>query len=152
MIYGVAKSQTRLSNRTELKNTKELIFETETNSQRTDLWLPRERGSGGGIDWEFGFSKCKLLHQFSSVSQLCPTLCNPMDHSTPSFHIHDQLPELAQTNVHRVNYAIQPPHPLWSPSLPAFNLSQNQGLFQEVSSSHQVAKGLEFQLQHQSFQ
>ena len=90
--------------------------------------------------------------QFSSVSQLCPTLCNPMDCSMPGLPVHHQLPELTQTNVHWVGDAIQPSHPLLSPSPPAFNLSQHQGLFQWVSSSHQVAKVLEFQLQHLSFQ
>ena len=64
--------------------------------------------------------------------------------------VHHQLPELTQTHVHQVSDAIQPSHPLSSPSLPAFNLSQHQGLFQQVSSSHQVAKVLELQLQHQS--
>ena len=76
---------------------------------------------------------------FSSVAQSCPTLCDPMDCSTPGFPILHQLPELAQTHIHRVSDATQPSHPLSSPS-PAFNLSQNQGLFQRVSSLHQVAK------------
>ena len=89
---------------------------------------------------------------FSSVTQLCPTLCDPMDCSTPGFPVHHQLPELAQTPVHRVGDAIWPSHPLSSPSPPTFNLSQHQGLFQWVSSSNQVARVLEFQLQHQSFQ
>ena len=75
-----------------------------------------------------------------------------MDCSTPGFPVHHQLPELAQTHVHRVGDAIQPSHLLLSPSPPAFNLFQNWGLFQGVSSSHQVTKVLEFQLQHQSFQ
>ena len=75
-----------------------------------------------------------------------------MDCSTPGFPVHHQLPELAQTHVHWVSDAILPSHPLSSPSFPAFNLSQHQGLFLWVSSSHQVAKVLEFQLQHQSFQ
>ena len=75
-----------------------------------------------------------------------------MDCSTPGFPVHHQLLELAQTHVHRVCDAIQLSHPLLSPSPPAFNLSQHQGLFQGVSSSHQVANVLEFQLQHQSFQ
>ena len=88
----------------------------------------------------------------NSVTQLCPALCDPMDCSTPSFPVHHQLPEPTQTHVHWVSDAIQPPHPLLSPSSPALNLSQNQGLFQWVSSSHQVDKLLEFQLQHQSFQ
>ena len=89
--------------------------------------------------------------QFSSVAQSCLILCDPMDCSTPGFLVHHQLPELAQTHVHWVSDAIQAYHPLSSPSLPAFHLSQ-QGLFQWVSSSHQIAKVLEFQLQHQSFQ
>ena len=75
-----------------------------------------------------------------------------MDCSTPGFPGHHQLLELAQTHVHWVSDAIQPLHPLSSPSPPAFNLSQHQGLFQWVRSSHQVAKILEFQLHHQSFQ
>ena len=90
--------------------------------------------------------------QFSSVTQSYPTLCNPMDWSTPGFPVHHQLPELAQTHVHRVRDAIQPSHPLSSASSPAFNISQHQGLFQWVSSSHQVAKVLEFHLQCQSLQ
>ena len=90
--------------------------------------------------------------QFSSVVQSCPTLCNPMDYSMPGFPVHHRLPECTQTHVHWVGDAIQPSHPLSSPSPPALNLSQLQGLFKWVSSSHQVAKVLEFQLQHQSFQ
>ena len=69
--------------------------------------------------------------QFSSVAQLCPTLCDPMDCSTPGFPVHHQLPEFAQTHVHRISDAIQPSHPLSSPSPPAFNLSQHQGLSNE---------------------
>ena len=88
--------------------------------------------------------------QFSSVPHSCLTLCNPMNHSTPSLPVHHQLLESTQTHVHWVGDAIQPSHPLSSPSPPAFNLSQHQGLFKWVSSSHQVAKVLEFQLQHQS--
>ena len=92
------------------------------------------------------------VHQFSSVAQSCPTLCDPMDHSTPGLPVHHKLPEFTQTHVHWLGDAIQPSHPLSSPSPPALNLSQHQGLFQWVSSSHQVAKVLEFQPQHQSFQ
>ena len=88
----------------------------------------------------------------SSVAQLCPTLCDPMDCSMPGFPVHQQLPELAQTHVHQVDDDIQSFHPLSSPSPPAFHLSHQHGLFQWVSSSHRVAKVLEFQLQHQSFQ
>ena len=85
------------------------------------------------------------------VAQSCPALCDPMDCSTPDVPVHHQLLELTQTHVHRVGDAIQPFHLLSCPSR-AFNLSQHQSLFQWVSSSHQVAKILEFQLQHQSFQ
>ena len=70
----------------------------------------------------------------------------------PGLPVHHQLPEFTQTHVHQVGDAIQPSHPLSSPSLPAFNLSQHQGLFKQVGSSHQVAKVLEFQLQHHSLQ
>ena len=90
--------------------------------------------------------------QFRSVAQSCPTLCDPMNRSTPGFPVHHQLPEFTQTHVHRVSDAIQPSHPLSSPSPPASNPSQHQGLFQGVNSSYQMAKVLEFQLQHQSFQ
>ena len=92
-----------------------------------------------------------LFIQFSSVTQSCPTLCDPMNCSSPGFPVHHQLLESTQTHVHWVCDAIQPYHPLSSPS-PAFNLSQNQGLFKWVSSLYQVAKLLEFQLQNQSFQ
>ena len=81
------------------------------------------------------------------VAQLCLTLCNPMDCRTPDLPVHHQLLEFTQTHDHWAGDAIQPSHPLSSPSPPALNLSQHQSLFQWVSSSHQ-----EFQLQHQSFQ
>ena len=89
--------------------------------------------------------------QFNSVTQSCPTLCDPMNRSTPGLPVHHQLPELTQTHVHRVGDAIQPSHPLLSPSPPAPNPSQHQGLFQWINSLHGVAKLLEFQLLHQSF-
>ena len=95
------------------------------------------------------FNFCQSL---SSATQLCPTLCDAMDCSTPSLPVHHQLPEFAQTHVHQVGDAFWPSHPLLSPSPPAFHLSQHQGVFQWVSLSHQGAKILEFQLQHQSFQ
>ena len=84
--------------------------------------------------------------QFSSVAQSCPTLCNPMNHSTPGLPVHHQLPEFTQTHLHRVSDAIQPSHPLSSPFPPAPNPSQHQSLFQWVNTSHEVAKVLEFQL------
>ena len=80
--------------------------------------------------------------QCCSVTQLCPTLCNAMDCSTAGFLVHQQLPKLAQTHVQRVGDAFQSSHPLSSPSPPSFNLSQHQGLFKWVSSSHQVSKVL----------
>ena len=86
--------------------------------------------------------------QFSSITQLCPTLCDPMDCRTPGLPVHHQLLEPAQTHVHWVRDAIQPFHPLSSPSPSTFNLSQHQSLFQWVNSSNQVSKVLEFQLQH----
>ena len=90
--------------------------------------------------------------QFSSVAQSRPTLWNPMDYSTPGLPVQHQLLEFTQTRVHWVGDAIQPSHPLSSPSPATFHLSQHQGLFKWVSSSHHVAKVLEFQLQNQSFQ
>ena len=95
--------------------------------------------------------KIKII-QFSSVAQSCPTLCDAMNRSTPGLPVHHKLPESTQTHVHRVGDALQSSHPLSSPSPPALNPSQHQGLFQWVNSSHQVAKVLEFQLQHQSLQ
>ena len=112
-------------------------FEIHLEKWGNQLWVSMRRSSSV---------------QFSSVSQSCPTLSDPMDHSTPGLPVHYQLLELTQTHVHWVGDAIQPSHPLSSPSPPAFNLSQNQGLFKWVSYFHQVAKVLEFQLQHQSFQ
>ena len=92
------------------------------------------------------------VSSFNSVTQSCPTLCYPMNRSTSGLPVHHQLLESTQTHVHWVSDAIQPLYPLSSPSPPALNLSQHQGLFKWVSSSHQVAKVLEFQLQHQSSQ
>ena len=91
--------------------------------------------------------------QFSSVAQSSPTLCDPMNRSMPGLPVHHQLPWSTQTHAHHwVGDAIQTSHPLLSPSPPAFNLPQHQGLFKWVRYLHQVAKVLEFQLQHQSFQ
>ena len=87
--------------------------------------------------------------QFSSVAQLCPTLFDPMNHSTPGLPVHHQLSEFTQTHVHWVSGAS---HPLSSPSPPAPSPSQHQGLFQWVNSSHEVVKVFEIQPQHQSFQ
>ena len=102
--------------------------------------------------WNHWSPRVKYPVQFSSVAQSCPTLYDPMNHSTPGLPVHQQLPQFTQTHVHRVGDGIQPSRPLSSPSPPAFNLSWHQGLFHWVSSSHQVAQVLEFQLQHQSYQ
>ena len=90
--------------------------------------------------------------QFSLVAQSCLTVCDPLDCSTPGFPVHHQILEHTQSHVHQIGDAIQPSHPLLSPSPPAFSLSQHQGLLKWVSSLHHMAKILEFQLQHQSFQ
>jgi len=122
VIHGVAKSRTRLS------DWSDMIIKTNANNKITSVV------------------------QFSSVTRSCLTFCNPMDCSTPGFPVHHQLLELTQTHVHCVGNTIQLSHPLSSSSSPAFNLSQHQGLFQWVGSLHQVAKVLEFQFRHQSFQ
>ena len=93
-----------------------------------------------------------LSVQFGSVTQSCLSLCDPMNRSMPGLPVHHQLLQFTQTHVHWVGNAIQPSHPLSSLSPPAPSPSQHQGLFQWVNSSHEVAKVLEFQLQHQSFQ
>ena len=113
---------------------------------------------GTGKDhWEMFLRRSKerkvrdyhVSQSVSSVTQACPTLCDPMDCSTPGFPVHHQLPEPTQTHVHWVGDAIKSSNPLSSPSPPTFKLSQNQGLFQWVSTLNQVAQVLE--LQHQSF-
>ena len=94
-----------------------------------------------------------FLALFSSVQSLSRVwLCDPMNYSTPGLPVHHKLQEFTQTHVHRVSDAIQLSHPLSSPSPPAPNPSQHQSLFQWVNSSHEVAKVLEFQLHHHSFQ
>ena len=101
-----------------------------------------------GCQWLFWALSVQSVQSLSRVR----LFVTPMDCSTPGLPVHHQLPEFTQTHVHWVGDAIQPSHPLLSPSPPTFNLSQHQGLFKWVSPSHQVAKVLEFQLQHQSFQ
>ena len=87
----------------------------------------------------------KTSDQIRSVTQSCLTLCDPMNCSTPGLPVHHQLPEFTESHVHQVSDAIQPSHSLLSPSPPAPNPSQHQTLFQQVNSSHEVAKILEFQ-------
>ena len=133
--------------------------------QLSDIYKTKIMASGPITSWQidgetmervrhfiWGGSKITADGDFSSVTQSCLTLCDPMNCSTPGLPVQHQLLEFTQTHVHWVGDAIQPSYPLSSPSPPALNLSQHQGLFQWVSSLHQVAKVLEFQLQLQSFQ
>ena len=111
-----------MQNLTDYQNSKESCYIMQTLFTRYKLYL-----------------HCSL-QSVSSVAQSCPTLCDPMNRSTPGLPVHHQLPEFTQTHVHRVGDAIQLSHPLSSPSPPAPNLSQHQGLFQWVSPSHEVPK------------
>ena len=120
---------------------------TETNQVVT---CPLVLHSEHIMKWHFSAS---FAVQFSSVQSLSRVwLCDPMNHSIPGLPVHHQFPESTQTHVHWIGDAIQPSHPLLTPSPPAFSLCQHQGLFQWVSSLNQVAKVLDRQLQHQSFQ
>ena len=121
------------------KEQTDLYRETSKRLQNRWCWLVLEVGDASG-------RKTRVWVQFSSVTQSCLTLCDPMNCSTPGLPVHHQLPEFTQTHVHRVLDAIQPSHPRSSPSPPAPNPSQHQSLFQWVNSSHEVAKVLEFQL------
>ena len=129
-VYGVAQSRTGLKRLSSSSSDIQLNFCTYTVQIISHINV--------------------YLVQFSTQS--CPTLCKPMDSSTLGLPVHHQLPEFTQTHVHWVSDATQPSHPLSSPSPPAFNVSQHHGLFKWLSKSYQVAKVLEFQLQHQSFQ
>ena len=102
---------------------------------------------GKQYSWTYLQNRNRDIHRkIRSVAQSCPTLCDPMNRSTPGLPVHHQLPELTQTHVHQVSDAIQPSHPLSSPSPLAPNPSQHQSLFQWVNSLHEVVKVLEFQL------
>ena len=115
-----------------------------------DWWHARQ--SAGYKDVQGIVLISRGWNPFSSVTQSYLTDCDPMDCSTAGLPVLHQLPEFTQTHVHWAGDAIQPSHPLSSPSLPTFNLPQHQILFKWVSSLYQVDKVLEFQLQHQSFQ
>ena len=122
------------------------FIETESRMVVTRSWVEGENGKL----LLSGQSFCFVL--FFSVTKLCLALCDPMDCSMSGFPVLHHPPELAQTHVHRVSDAIQPSHPLSLPFPPALNPSHHQGLFQRVSSLDQVAKVLELQFRHQSFQ
>ena len=145
LMFRTCKESLQLDNKkqiTQLKTRQRL----DISSKKVYKW---------SIDmWKYAQKMLKINHwvQFSSVAQSCLILCDPMNCSTPGLPVHHQLPEFTQTHVYRVGDAIQPSNPLSSPSPPAHNPSQHQGLFQWVNSLHEVAKVLEFQLSHQSFQ
>ena len=143
--------------------------------QYSCLENPRDRGAWWAAVYEVAQSQTRLKQHSSSscilgpcwlfilniavvnccccsVPNLCLTLCDPMDCRTPGFAVLYYLPEFAQIHLHCISDAIWPSHPLLPSSPLAFSLSQNQGLFQWIGSSHQIAKVLELQLQHQSFQ
>ena len=151
MVHRVTKSQTRLKQLSRAQHTRMYVYVHLTHfavylkltHYKSNILQSKKKRLWG---WAF------IQSDFSSVSQSCPALCDPMGCSTSGFPVHHQLPEFTQTHVHWLGDAIQPSHPLSSPSLPALNLSQHQGLFQWVSSLHQVTRVLEFQLQPQSFQ
>ena len=169
-IYGVAQSQTRLkqlsssSSNQELKGEREMIG---TEVIRNCVWrngikqawnVGQPRDEPGKYPFHSKYSGMYLFCltgklrpvQFSSVTQSRRTVCDPVNCSMPGLPVCQQLPESTQTHVPWVGDAVQPSHPLSSPNPSALNLSQQQGLFKWVSSLHQVAKVLEFQLQHQS--
>ena len=138
-------SPTRLRRHMENNITYYIVFGSDVGLHLGTL---KSINSSVHLYWELLCSeywdRCSHLSSVQSLSGVW--LCNPMDCSMPGFPVHHQLPELTQTHVHRVGDAIQPFYPLSSPSPPAFNLSQHQGLFKYVSSSHQVARILELQL------
>ena len=144
--------------------------QTNLSMKQTDGYGEQIGGSQARGDWGVGVSRCKLSYtewinnkvslystenyiQFSSLQSLRHVwlFATPWT-AAPGLPVHHQLPESTQTHVHWVGDAIQPSHPLSSPSPPALNLSQHRGLFKWVSSSHQVAQVLEFQLQHEPYQ
>jgi len=113
-------------------------------------WVSGIKAPVDSMQWTFMTNKLvgeiRVTTNCCSVTQSCPTLCDPMNRSTPGLPVHHQLPEFTQTHIHQVGDAIQPSYPPSSPSPPAPNPSQHQSLFQWVNSSHEVAKVLEFQL------
>ena len=134
-VHGVAKSRTQLHFH--------FHFMVTSNLDRGFMFT---QDSPLIQVWALTIPQVFLCVQFNSVTQSCPTLGNPKNRSTPGLPVHHQLPEFTETHVHWVSDAIQPSHPLSSPSPPAPNPSQHQSLFQWINSSHEVAKVLEFQL------
>ena len=142
----------------------DFIMQSNRGEKKQNTWFTKQNSSTAGQNWKYIVDRWNAHGQevyvepgwrwvASSVQSLSIVwLCNFMNHSTPGLPVHHQLPEFTQTHVQQISDAIQPSHLLSSPSPPAPNPSQHQGLFQLVNSSHEVAKVLEFQLQHQSFQ
>ena len=133
-IYGVTQSWTRLK-RLSSSSSMTLHIVYLVNVSHDTALCACSNSINVRSNWLIVLFKSSVWVQFSSVAQLCPTLCDPLNCSTPGLPVHHQLLELTQTHVHWVGDAIQPTHPLSSPS-PALNLSQHQGLFQWVSFSH----------------
>ena len=130
------------------KGTKELLDESQKDGLKLNIQKTKSMAPSPITSWKIDGKTMETMtdFQFSSVTQSCLTLCGPMNCSTPGLPVHHQLPEFTQTHIHRVGDAIQPSHPLSSPSPPAPNPSQHQSLFQWVNSSDEVAKILEIQL------
>ena len=148
-VHGVTKSRTWVSDELNWNvgfPGGSVVKNPPANAEGQDI---RARARRGVMQFLALATKITGLVQFSR--SVLSTLCDPMDYSTPGLPVHHQLPELAQIHMHRVGDAIQPSHPLSFPPPAAFNLSQHPGLFKWVSFSHQVAKVLKFQFQHQSF-
>ena len=146
-FFGGTAVKSSCASRGDLGSISRLEIPWRRKWQPTPVILPRKPHGQSSL---VGYSLSSV--QFSSVAQSCLTLCDCMDSSTPGIPVHYQLSEFTQIHVHWVSDAIQPSYPLSSPSPPAYNLSQHQGLFKWVSCPHQVAKILEFQLQYQSLQ
>ena len=132
---------------------------TATHSSVLDWRIPMDWGALWAtvhgiteLDTTEWLSTYIYIYMYVCMYESCPTLCDPIDWSMPGFPVHHQLPEFAHNHIHRVGDAIQSSHPLSSSSPLAFNLSKHQSLFQWVHCSHQVARVLELQLQHKSFQ
>ena len=154
MLAGHGSMDTSRRQVTLGSETGNFVTHRNSSSQITSIYIGSLNCSIIGQDGEGQMTQATTMGciQFSSVTQSCLTLCNPMDCSMPGFPVHHQFPGFTQTHVHWVSDTIQPSHPLLSPSPPALNLSQHQCLFKWIGSLHQVAKVLEFPLQHQSFQ
>ena len=135
----------------ETQNARFIEGTKKISRERWDKGLERRAAAGAGLLLE-SHEMSVLNESFTSVQFSPVAQSYPMSRSTPGLPVHHQFPEFTQTHVHRVSDATQPSHPLSSPSPPASNPSQHQGLFHWVNSSHEVAKVLEFQPQNQSFQ